>query len=176
MKSCFDTDKAFHMSFDEVTFNADRIRSKLELLSEELMPRCGLVYELYQRRLSAAIDNFVATLPTEQHLLVLELAREEFDYLSAEEIAEEIRRDSERGYCCHGFERNCCPLGCGDLGDDCCDAADLMEEPCQRQDYWPFFAIFNVRYWSLMLSAFRHFIITDWRGVFCQHSRFAFFL
>lgn len=59
MKSCFDTDKAFHMSFDEVTFNADRIRSKLELLSEELMPRCGLVYELYQRRLSAAIDNFV---------------------------------------------------------------------------------------------------------------------
>lgn len=47
---------------------------------------------------------------------------------------------------------------------------------CQRQDYWPFFAIFNVRYWSLMLSAFRHFIITDWRGVFCQHSRFAFFL
>ncbi len=41
---------------------------------------------------------------------------------------------------------------------------------------WLFFAIFNVRYWSLMLSACRHFIITDWRGVFCQHSRFAFFL
>ncbi len=52
----------------------------------------------------------------------------------------------------------------------------LAEGNCQRQDYWPFFAIFNVRYWSLMLSAFRHFIITDWRGVFCQHSRFAFFL
>lgn len=51
-----------------------------------------------------------------------------------------------------------------------------IREYCQRQDYWPFFAIFNVRYWSLMLSAFRHFIITDWRGVFCQHSRFAFFL
>lgn len=52
----------------------------------------------------------------------------------------------------------------------------LRSLSCQRQDYWPFFAIFNVRYWSLMLSAFRHFIITDWRGVFCQHSRFAFFL
>ena len=51
-----------------------------------------------------------------------------------------------------------------------------VRQMCQRQDYWPFFAIFNVRYWSLMLSAFRHFIITDWRGVFCQHSRFAFFL
>lgn len=53
---------------------------------------------------------------------------------------------------------------------------DVTTLCCQRQDYWPFFAIFNVRYWSLMLSAFRHFIITDWRGVFCQHSRFAFFL
>ncbi|EFJ1100485.1 cobalamin biosynthesis protein CbiX, partial [Escherichia coli] len=31
--------------------------------------------------------------------------------ISAEEIAEEIRRDSERCYCCHGFDRNCCPLG-----------------------------------------------------------------
>ncbi|EIG7658678.1 cobalamin biosynthesis protein CbiX, partial [Escherichia coli] len=52
MKSCFDTDKDFQMSSDEVTFNADSVRSKLELLSEELMHRCGLVYELYQRRLS----------------------------------------------------------------------------------------------------------------------------
>ncbi|HFO5600948.1 TPA: cobalamin biosynthesis protein CbiX, partial [Escherichia coli] len=68
MKSCFDTDKDFQMSSDEVTFNADSVRSKLELLSEALMHRCGLVYELYQRRLSAAIDNFVSTLPTEQHL------------------------------------------------------------------------------------------------------------
>ncbi|EGZ0715130.1 cobalamin biosynthesis protein CbiX, partial [Escherichia coli] len=51
MKSCFDTDKDFQMSSDEVTFNADSVRSKLELLSEELMHRCGLVYELYQRRL-----------------------------------------------------------------------------------------------------------------------------
>ncbi|KQJ37444.1 hypothetical protein AM270_22400, partial [Escherichia coli] len=32
---------------------------------------------------------------------------------------------------------------------------NLSYYSCQRQDYWPFFAIFNVRYWSLMLSAFR---------------------
>ncbi len=62
------------------------------------------------------------------------------------------------------------------LGLESKNTAVRSPESCQRQDYWPFFAIFNVRYWSLMLSAFRHFIITDWRGVFCQHSRFAFFL
>lgn len=27
-----------------------------------------------------------------------------------------------------------------------------IKAKCQRQDYWPFFAIFNVRYWSLMLG------------------------
>nr|WP_250151545.1 CcgAII protein [Escherichia coli] len=71
-------------------------------------------FELYQRRLSAAIDKVVAGLPEEQHARRLNWLAE-FDYLSAEEIAEEIRRDSERGYCCHGFDRDCCPLGCGDL-------------------------------------------------------------
>ena len=111
------------------TFDSEKFLSELDVLSKESMPGCGLVFELYQRRLSAAIDKVVAGLPEEQHAQAFELARQEFDYLSAEEIAEEIRRDSERGYCCHGFERNCCPLGCGDLGDDCCDAADLMEEP-----------------------------------------------
>lgn len=74
-----------------------------------------LFFELYQRRLSAAIDNFVAGLPEEQQTLAFELARQEFDYRSAEEITDEIRRDTENGYCCHGLDRNCCPLGCGDL-------------------------------------------------------------
>ncbi|EKO6116475.1 CcgAII protein [Klebsiella pneumoniae] len=99
------------------TFNADKFRSELDVLSKKTMPGCGLVYELYQRRLSAAIDNLVATLPAEQHAQAFELARQEFDYLSAEDIAEEIRRDSENGYCSHGLDRNCCPLGCGDLGE-----------------------------------------------------------
>ena len=60
---------------------------------------------------------------------------------------------------------------------DMCDAVECNSGLfCHCHDYWRFFAIFNVRYWSLMLAAFRHFIIPDWRGVFCQHSRFAFFL
>ncbi|BDW09622.1 CcgAII protein [Escherichia coli] len=97
------------------TFDSEKFLSELDVLSKEIMPGCGLVFELYQRRLSAAIDKVVAGLPEEQHAQAFELARQEFDYLSAEEIAEEIRRDSERGYCCHGFDRDCCPLGCGDL-------------------------------------------------------------
>lgn len=85
------------------------------VLSDEIMPQCGSVYELYQRRLSTGIDALLQTIPAEYREEARELARDEFDYLTAEEIAEEIRRDSEHGICSHGIDRNCCPLGCGDL-------------------------------------------------------------
>ncbi|EAB3384551.1 cobalamin biosynthesis protein CbiX [Salmonella enterica] len=48
---------------------------------------------------------------------LIAVARREFDYLTQDEIAEEIRQDRENDYCSHGIERNCCPLGCGDLDD-----------------------------------------------------------
>lgn len=97
------------------TFDTNKFRSELDMLAKETMSSCRLVYELYQRRLSAAIDNFVAGLPEEQQTLAFELACQEFDYRSAEEITDEICRDTENGYCCYGLDRNCCPLGCGDL-------------------------------------------------------------
>lgn len=97
------------------TFDSEKFLSELDILSKEIMPGCGLVFELYQHRLSAAIDKVVARLPEEQHAQAFELARKEFDYLSAKEIAEEIRNGYANGYCCHGFDRDCCPLGCGDL-------------------------------------------------------------
>lgn len=84
-------------------------------LSDEIMPQCGSVYELYQRRLSTGIDALLNTIPAEYREEAQELAREEFDYLTAKEIAEEVRRDSELGICSHGIDRNCCPLGCGDV-------------------------------------------------------------
>ncbi len=49
------------------TFDSEKFLSELDVLSKEIMPGCGLVFELYQRRLSAAIDKVVAGLPEEQH-------------------------------------------------------------------------------------------------------------
>ncbi|EMK8419696.1 CcgAII protein [Shigella sonnei] len=87
-------------------------------LSKEIMPNSGLIYELYQRRMSTGIDEFLSGVPGEYREEARELARQEFDYLTPEEIAEDIRRDRENGMCSHGIERDCCPLGCGDLDDD----------------------------------------------------------
>ncbi|HCO1143897.1 TPA: CcgAII protein [Escherichia coli] len=92
-------------------------RRQCDVFAREQQPRCGLIYELYQRRLSADIDGYLAGVPAEYRDELIAVARREFDYLTQDEIEEEIRQDSERGYCSHGIDRNCCPLGCGDIDE-----------------------------------------------------------
>lgn len=92
-------------------------RRQCDVFDREQQPRCGLIYELYQRRLSADIDGYLAGVPAEYRDELIAVARREFDYLTQDEIEEEIRQDSERGYCSHGIDRNCCPLGCGDIDE-----------------------------------------------------------
>ncbi len=92
-------------------------RRQCERFASEQQPRCGLIYELYQRRLSADIDGYLAGVPAAYQDELIAVARREFDYLTQDEIADEIRQDRENGYCSHGIDRNCCPLGCGDLDD-----------------------------------------------------------
>ncbi|MCA8567110.1 CcgAII protein [Escherichia coli] len=84
--------------------------ASVRVLRANNSPRCGLIYELYQRRLSADIDGYLAGVPAEYREELIAVARREFDYLTQDEIAEEIRQDRENDYCSHGIERNCCPL------------------------------------------------------------------
>ena len=81
-------------------------RRQCESFARKQQPRCGLIYELYQRRLSADIDGYLAGVPAEYREELIAVARREFDYLTQDEIAEEIRQDRENDYCSHGIERN----------------------------------------------------------------------
>lgn len=81
-------------------------RRQCEGFARKQQPRCGLIYELYQRRLSADIDGYLAGVPAEYREELIAVARREFDYLTQDEIAEEIRQDRENDYCSHGIERN----------------------------------------------------------------------
>ncbi|ENL7233772.1 CcgAII protein [Escherichia coli] len=101
-------------SLEQIT---EDFRRQCDVFAREQQPRCGLIYELYQRRLSADIDGYLAGVPDEYRDELIAVARREFDYLTQDEIEEEIRQDSERGYCSHGIDRNCCPLGCGDIDE-----------------------------------------------------------
>jgi len=100
------------MAFDEMAWC-----EKCEQLAKQMQAGCGLVYELYQRRLSAGIDALLARLPEEQRREAIRLSRAKFGYMSPEEVAEDIRRDMEAGYCCHGLDPYYCPAGCGDFDE-----------------------------------------------------------
>ncbi|HCQ8543606.1 TPA: CcgAII protein [Klebsiella pneumoniae] len=95
----------------------DDFRRQCERFASEQQALCGLIYELFQRRLSLDIENYLAGVPVEYRDELITVARREFDYITLDEVAEEIRQDLENGYCSHGIDRNCCPLGCGDLDD-----------------------------------------------------------
>lgn len=101
------------MNTDNDVLNA--FYAQCDELSRKIMPGCGLSYELYQRRLSAAIDKCIDKVPAECRNLAVELARDKFEYLTPKEVAEVIRKDKENGDCCHGMHPDYCPLGCGDL-------------------------------------------------------------
>lgn len=103
------------MNIDNDFLNA--FHAQCDELARKIMPGCGLSYELYQRRLSAAIDDCIDKIPSKYRDQAVELARRKFEYLSSEEITEGIRQDRENGNCCHGFDHNCCPLGCGELDE-----------------------------------------------------------
>jgi len=89
-------------------------RSLFNKLSVKITPTCGLCYELYQRRLSSSIDGALKNVNEVDKIKILEIARNEFDYLSADDIEECIKNDKENGICKHGLEFDCCPLGCGE--------------------------------------------------------------
>lgn len=89
------------------------LRTKFDEMSKEISRGCGLVYELYQTRLSAEIDNYIKTLPQDLHDKAYAIAKNEFDYICHSE--KEEKPSWQDGLCLHGLDPNCCPCGCGDL-------------------------------------------------------------
>lgn len=77
--------------------------------------RCGLSYDLFVDKFSAAVDDaFTPGEPMREQALVLARAR---GYESPEERARTQDELADMGYCSHGLDPNCCPAGCGDLDD-----------------------------------------------------------
>ncbi len=77
---------------------------------------CGLSHDFYVSRFSATVDGQIQTIAKGDRELALKIA-EEFDYATPEAIEETAQWLSENGYCSHGIELGCCPVGC-DFPDD----------------------------------------------------------
>ncbi|MEQ9530600.1 MAG: CcgAII protein [Haliea sp.] len=91
------------------------ITAQLQDLAKEATQRCGSSYEVYQEQFSQRVDALLATTEdSTAKAAILNVARE-FDYVTRAEL-EAMREDRvDDGACYHGFDPNCCPLGCGDL-------------------------------------------------------------
>lgn len=90
------------------------LKQLVEHLQHDAQRGCGLVWELYTRRFSTALDRqFPPGHP--QREAVLLIASD--DYCTPEELQAQAEADAANGYCHHGLTLDCCPVGCGDRDD-----------------------------------------------------------
>lgn len=116
---------------DMVNFDVATWEARCESLQAMAHAGCGLSYDLYQQRFSAAVEEHIVGLPGEMKSLAISVAVP-FGYLAAGELAQVQIELAECGYCTHGIDPNCCPLGCGDIDHD--DPEEPWQEPHPEVD------------------------------------------
>jgi hypothetical protein len=84
-------------------------------VADEAIAGSGCAHDVYVQKVSFAIEILLKDLPEDHRPRAMEIAREEFDYATRDELAEAQREMAEAGLCTHGLDPDCCPLGCGDL-------------------------------------------------------------
>ena len=105
--------KTTAMGNSDGNFDAAAWRAECMRLVEMANTACGLCFELFEARLSMAVEHAVAGMPAPQREQALAIAVE-YGYATAQQ-----REDDAEGCgtCCHGIAWGCCPAGC-DLNDD----------------------------------------------------------
>ena len=93
-------------------FEEKYFREKLANICEVSGTGTGLSYEYYVERTSTAMARYIATLGVNIHPLVVELAEREFDFVTAENLADQQEWNKKNGFCIHHIEFGCCPAGC----------------------------------------------------------------
>ena len=102
------------MEQDVMSFNAGRWNELCVVLAAQASRNCGSVHDMYQQLFSDLVDGRLKEIPEAHHPAALEVACR-WDYLSPEGRAKAQQEMADQGYCTHGLEPNCCPMGCGDL-------------------------------------------------------------
>lgn len=88
------------------------IKTLLEKLAAEANNGCGLVYEIFIERFSAAVDGVASYLHPETARILIGLARSIGDYQTKTETEKMRANATEEGLCVHYLDENTCPCGC----------------------------------------------------------------
>ena len=75
----------------------------------------GCAETVFNRNLHAEIERLLQDVPSTHHDVAREFART-YGYMSPAELESEGQWNSDHGYCSHGLDPECCPVGCGDIG------------------------------------------------------------
>lgn len=89
------------------------LKKQLSELADEAQRGCGLSYDLYVQTFSERVNVLVRDLPEQRREWIIAEAAE-YGYLTADELLTVAQEQEEMGYCHHGIDLDCCPLGCGD--------------------------------------------------------------
>lgn len=84
-------------------------------LSKEARQDAGGSFDMFVENVSWLVNKQLATLPEQHRGVAIEIAAADFNYETAEQLAERKNQSKAAGLCQHGFEPDHCPLGCGDL-------------------------------------------------------------
>ena len=101
------------MNVEHERFQESRWGDMCVSMAAEATRRCGQSYDLYVQMFSELVDLKVGGLPADIRARAIARA-ERWDYLSAEGRAKVQQELADGGYCSHGLDRACCPVGCGD--------------------------------------------------------------
>ncbi|KAF0804376.1 hypothetical protein ACRYJU_04690 [Alloalcanivorax xenomutans] len=92
------------------------IAAQLQHLAREATQCSGSSYEIYQDLFSGSVDALLEAIEDPAvKAAILDAAREHGDYVTRDELEAMREAWMDTGDCYHGFDPNCCPLGCGDL-------------------------------------------------------------
>ena len=81
-------------------------------LSQKATRGCGLSYEVFVEKFSAAIEDRLSVLSEDHKKSEIEIARG-YGYATPEEIEKTREQYDDMGLCTHGIDLGCCPAGCG---------------------------------------------------------------
>jgi hypothetical protein len=95
-------------------FNRAAWRQTCEFLAQRANRSCGLVYEVYERELTSAINHELGNLAEVHRPEAIQVARS-YGWATDEELAQSRRLMEEDGSCIHGIDPHWCPAGCGDI-------------------------------------------------------------
>jgi len=101
-------------------YDAAAWMQRCDELAAQANKSCGLVWEIFQRTFTRAINNEITSFDERGRTAALAVAKE-FGWATEEELAASKREMDAAGCCIHGLDPYHCPVGCGDLDYEAMD-------------------------------------------------------